>query len=154
VTSRRAEGPVDRELVFRAALDALVHGDGSRFADVFTEDVTFCSPHVSVESLAAVQRVLGAPEDSLTDIEVVVRSLDVVGPKVIGEWRLEARFTGPVLYDDGLLIEPTGTAVHLPGVSVAEFREARIRAFRHYFDDSELVAGAPGASAHLRHRDR
>ena len=53
-------------------------------------------------------------------------------------------FTRPVLFDDRLLIEPTGGAVRLPGASVAEFREHRIRAFRHYFDDSELLAGAPG----------
>jgi hypothetical protein len=26
----------------------------------------------------------------------------------------------------------------------------RIAAFRHYFDDSELLAGVPGTSAHLR----
>ena len=54
-----------------------------------------------------------------------------------------------MLFDDRLLIEPTGGDVRLPGASVAEFREHRIRAFRHYFDDSELLAGVPGAPSHI-----
>jgi hypothetical protein len=110
------------------------------------------SPHLVVESLAAVQRALGSPEDSLTDVDTVVLAMDTVDDKVIAEWRLEAMFTRPVLNDDRLLIEPTGGEVRLPGVSVAEFREHRIRAFRHYFDDSELLAGVPGTPSHLRWR--
>ena len=106
-------------------------------------DVVFCSPHLTVESLASLQQALGSPEDSLTDIGIVVVALDAVEDKVICEWRLEAMFTRPVLYDDRLLIEPTGGAVRLPGASFAEFREHRIRSFRHYFDDTELLAGRP-----------
>ena len=142
--------PFDRGVVFLAALEAVLLGDASRFAELFTEDVEFCSPHLTVESLDAVQRALGAPEDSLTDVEIVVLALDSVDDKVIAEWRLDAMFTRPVLFDDGLLIEPTGGRVQLPGASVAEFRRARIRAFRHYFDDSELLAGVPGTPSHLR----
>ena len=69
---------------------------------------------------------------------------------MIAEWRLDARFTRPVLFDDGLLIEPTGRNVQMPGVSIAEFRADRIRSIRHYFDDSELVADVPNAPRHLR----
>ena len=129
--------------MFFAALEAVVLGDASRFAELFTDDVVFASPHLDVESLAAVQHALGSPEDSLTDVEVVVLAIDAVGDKVIAEWRLEAMFTRPVLFDDRLLIEPTGGGVRLPGASVAEFRGHRIRAFRHYFDDSELLAERP-----------
>ncbi len=94
---------------------------------------------------------MGSPEDSLSDVVLVVVALDDVDDdKVIGEWRLEAMFTRPVLYDDRLLIEPTGGPVRLPGVSVAEFRDHRIQAFRHYFDDSELLAAIPGTPSHLR----
>jgi hypothetical protein len=139
----------DRGVVFVAALEAVVLGDATHFADLFTHDVVFSSPHLVVESLAAVQRALGSPEDSLTDIEVVVLAMDAVDDKVIAEWRLEAMFTRPVLFDDRLLVEPTGGGVRLAGASVAEFREHRIRAFRHYFDDSELLAGIPGTN-HVR----
>jgi ketosteroid isomerase-like protein len=141
---------VDRDMVVLAALEAVVLGDASRFAELFTDDILFSSPHLTVESLPAVQRALGCPEDSLTMVEVVVLGLDAVEDKVIVEWRLDARFTGPVLFDDRLLIEPTGGTVRLPGVSIAEFRDDRIKCFRHYFDDSELLAGAPGATSHLR----
>jgi hypothetical protein len=128
--------PSDRGAVYLAAL----------------EDVVFSSPHLMVESLPSVQHALGSPEDSLTDVDIVLLALVAVDDKVIGEWRLEAMFTRPVLFNDRLLIEPTGDSVRLPGVSVAEFRDCRICAFRHYFDDSELLAGVPGTPSHLRWR--
>ena len=77
----------------------------------------------------------------------MVVALDAVADKLIAEWRLEAMFTRPVLLDDRVLIEPTGAVAHLTGASIAEFRGRRIRAFRHYFDDSELLADAAGPVA-------
>jgi hypothetical protein len=142
--------PFDRGIVCLAALEAVVLGDTSRFSELFTADVVFCSPHLSIESLDALQHVVGTPEDSLSDVEFVVLALDEIDDKVFTEWRLEAMFTRPVLFNDRLLVEPTGGEVHLPGATVAEFREERIRAFRHYFDDSELLAGVPGTPSHLR----
>ena len=144
--------PTDRGLIFLAALEAVVIGDASRFHDLFTDDLAFSSPHLVAESLEAVQHAVGSPEDSLSEVQIVLLALDAVGDKVIAEWRLEAMFTRPVLFDDRLLIEPTGGAVHLAGASVAEFRGSRIRAFRHYFDDSELMTRVPGAPRHLRWR--
>jgi ketosteroid isomerase-like protein len=146
--------PRDRPQVFLAALEAVVLGDASRFGELFTDDVVFSSPHLTVASLAMVQRGLGSPEDSLTDVDIVVVALDTLDDKVIAEWRLEALFTRPVLYDDRFLIEPTGAGVRLPGMSVAEFRGYRIAAFRHYFDDSALLAGATGVPSHLRWTQR
>ena len=142
--------PFDRSHVFLAALEAVVLGDASRFDEVFTDDVVFSSPHLVAESLSAVHRAVGTPEDSLTDVGIVVVALDSIGDKVVAEWRVEAMFTRPVLFDDRLLIEPTGSGVNLPGASFAEFREARIRVFRHYFDDSELLSGIAGLPTHLR----
>jgi hypothetical protein len=139
-----ADAPIDRPRVFVAALEAIMLGDASRFSELFSEDVEFASPHLSLASLGSLQRELGVPEDSLSDIRVVVLALDAVADKLIAEWRLEAMFTRPVLLDDRVLIEPTGAAAHLSGVSVAEFRGRVIRAFRHYFDDSELLADVPG----------
>ena len=103
-------------------------------------------------SLPVVQQAVGSPEDSLTDVTIAVVSMESVEDKVIAEWRLEATFARAVLFDDRLLVEPTGGEVRLPGASVAEFREHRIRAFRHYFDDSELLAAVPGTPRHLRWR--
>lgn len=147
---RRAEVLADREWVYLRALKALVVGDTSRFTEFFTEDVVFCSPHLEVESLQSVEQVVGSPDDALSDVEITVLALDVADDRLMGEWRLHATFTRPVLYDDRLLIEPTGGPVRLSGASVAEFRGHRIRSFRHYFDDSELLTGVPGAPTHLR----
>ena len=143
-------GAIDRPRTFLSALEAVVLGDVHRFATLFTDDVVFRSPHVASESLASLRVAVGSPEDSLTDVTIVVIGLDGLADKVIGEWRVEALFAHPVLFDDRLLIEPTGGQVRLPGASVAEFRGHRIKAFRHYFDDTELLAGVPGAPSHLR----
>ena len=142
-----ADAPRDRPLVLVAALEAVMLGDASRFAELFCEDVEFTSPHLSLVSIESLQRELGVPEDSLSDIEVVVVALDAVADKLFAEWRLEAMFTRPVLLDDRVLIEPTGRRARLTGASVAEFRGRRIRAFRHYFDDSELLAEVPGPAS-------
>lgn len=72
------------------------------------------------------------------------------GDGLMGEWRLDATFARPVLYDDRLLIEPTGEPVQLCGASAATFSGSRIRAFRHYFDDSAMFASVPYTSPHLR----
>ena len=51
-----------------------------------------------------------------------------------------------------MLIEPTGRPVQLLGMSVAEFDEHRIRTFRHYFDESEMLRGVPGGGQHVWRR--
>jgi len=149
---QRGDRPADRGVVLRAALEAVVLADASHFRDLFTDDVTFTSPHLAVTSQAAMQAVLGVPEDSLSDVLIEVRLLETAGDTLLAEWRLDARFSGPLLFDDNLLIEPTGGRVKLTGASVAEFRDDRICAFRHYFDDSELIEQIPGVPAQLRWR--
>ena len=149
-TSATAEELEDRTLVFSAALEAVLLGDASRFNDLFTDDVAFASPHLVVTSLQAVQSSFGVPEDSLTDVALSIISLDAVDDKLIAEWRLHATFSRALLFDDDLLIEPTGGRVQLLGVSVAEFRETRIASFRHYFDDSQLLDELPGVPDQLR----
>ena len=58
--------PFDRGVVFLTALEAVVLGDASRFSELFTEDVVFSSPHLTVESLdrgpARVGRARGLPD--------------------------------------------------------------------------------------------
>jgi ketosteroid isomerase-like protein len=142
----------DRLVVFRLALEASVIGDTSRFGDYFTEDLTFTSPHLAVTSRESAQRSFGGPEYALTDVRVVERSVESFGDTLFAEWVLEATFSGPLLFGDDLLVEPTGGHVHLRGASVAEFRGARIAEFRHYFDDSELLDGVPGVPPHVRWR--
>ena len=47
-----ADTPLDRPRVLVAALEAVMLGDASRFAELFSEDVEFTSPHLSLTSLA------------------------------------------------------------------------------------------------------
>jgi hypothetical protein len=152
VGGRQPAQSTDRETVYLTALQALMLGDASRFVDVFTDDVVVSGPHLNVQCLVSLQRAVGTPEDSFSDVGLALSSLDAVGDKLIGEWQLHARFTGPVLYDDRVLIEPTGGAVRLSGASVAEYHGNRIRAFRHYFDDTELLAGVANPPSLLRWR--
>ena len=115
--------PFDRGMVFGAALEAVLIGDASRFADLFTEDVVFSSPHLVIESLAAVQRALGSPEDSLSDIVLVLLNLDAIEDRVMAEWRLDARFTRavsarrppPARADGWRRAPPRGVVRRVPG---------------------------------------
>jgi hypothetical protein len=122
----------------------------TRFHRYLTDDVLFTSPHVTVTSRVAAERTFGVPEETLADISLAIISIDEVGDRVTGEWQLDGTFSRPLMFDDDLLIEPTGGLVHLRGMSIAEFRDSRIAAFRHYFDDSEMLQDVPGVPAHLR----
>ncbi len=146
--------PSDRTLVFRAAFEAVVVGDASRFDEFFTPDVAFTSPHLAVTSRQSVQAAFGAPEDSLSDVAIDVLRQDTGGDTVVAEWRLAATFSGALLFDDSVLIEPTGGRVVLTGVSVAEFRGLQICTFRHYFDDTQLLDQVPRLPLHLRWTSR
>ena len=68
-----------------------------------------------------------------------VPGLDEVGNKAIAEWLVEADHTGPLVLDEDAVLEATGRHVQLAGVTVADFREGKIRSYRTYFDDISLI---------------
>ena len=107
--------PGDRRHVFQLALEATMLGDTSRFADYFTDDLRLTSPHVEVTTRDAAQRAFGGGDDALSCMAIVVHAIDVVRDTAYAEWRLDAKFSAPLLFDDDLLIEPTGGAVRLRG---------------------------------------
>ena len=47
------------------------------------------------------------------------------------------------LSEDAVL-ETTGRHVKLPGVTVADFRDGKIRSYRTYFDDASLIEQIAG----------
>ena len=67
------------------------------------------------------------------------RGLDEVGNKAFAEWVIEADHTGPLVLGEDAVLEATGRHVQLPGVTVADFRDGKIRSFRTYFDDLSLI---------------
>ena len=93
-------------------------------------------------------------DDTFSDIELTFAPLDVGGDKACVEWELRATHTGPLVIDDDVQIDATGRRLTLHGVTVAEFDGDRIRGFRQYWDDAELLAEVGGSRTTDRIRDR
>jgi ketosteroid isomerase-like protein len=128
-----------RKDVLLKALEAELGETAVDLAKLCTEDVVGWSPLASVSGLPALAELSALRELALTNVVLLTRGLDEVGNKVFAEWVVEADHTGPYLLADDVVIEPTGRRVQLAGVTVAEFRGAKIRSFRTYFDDLSLI---------------
>jgi ketosteroid isomerase-like protein len=114
-------------------------------ATLFTDDVTGWSPYVTVSGLEAVAALAALREEAFSNVVITFRGLDEVGNKAFAEWLIEADHTGPLVLSDDTALEATGRHVQLPGVTVADFREGKIRSFRTYFDDLSLIEQIVGA---------
>jgi hypothetical protein len=125
--------------VLRAALEACLLGQVDVLPDLFTEDVSGWSPNMLVSSLAELTDFVGYREGALSDVAVQVDSLDVLANKGFVEYRVSARFTGPFMIDDGIVLEPNDHELLLGAALVADFEDGKISAFRNYFDDATLL---------------
>ena len=128
--------------------DAIKAEAGAAPADlktVFTEDVTGWSPYVTVSGLAALADLAALRETAFSNVVVTFRGLDEVGNKAFAEWLVDADHTGPLVLSEDSVLEATGRHVQLPGVTVADFREGKIRSYRTYFDDISLIQQIAGA---------
>ena len=67
-----------------------------------------------------------------------------MGNKAYAEWLVEADHTGPLVLGEDAVVEASGRRIQLPGVTVADFRDGRIRSFRSYFDDMFLIEQVVG----------
>jgi hypothetical protein len=112
---------------------------------LFTDDVIGWSPYVTVSGLAGLVDLAALREEAFSNVVITFRGLDEVGNKAFAEWLVEADHTGPLELGDDTALEPTGRHVKLPGVTVADFREGKIRSFRTYFDDLSLIEQIAGA---------
>ena len=128
--------------------DAIKAEAGAAPADLktlFTEDVTGWSPYVTVSGLAALADLAALRETAFSNVVVTFRGLDEVGNKAFAEWLVDADHTGPLVLSEDSVLEATGRHVQLPGVTVADFREGKIRSYRTYFDDISLIEQIAGA---------
>jgi ketosteroid isomerase-like protein len=128
--------------------DALMAEVGAAPVDLktlFTDDVVGWSPYATVSGLAALADLAALREAAFSDVVITFRGLDEVGNKAFAEWLVEADHTGPLVLDEDSVLEATGRHVQLPGVTVADFREGKIRSFRTYFDDISLIEQILGA---------
>ena len=122
--------------------DALKTEIGAASVDLkalFTDDVTGWSPYVTLSGLAALADLAALREAAFSNVVITFRGIDEVGNRAFAEWLVEADHTGPLVLSADTALEATGRHVQLPGVTVADFREGKIRSFRTYFDEGSLL---------------
>ena len=112
---------------------------------LFTEDVVGWSPIATVSGLAALADLAALREEAFSNVVIMFRGLDEVGNKAFAEWVVEADHTGPLVLGEDAVLEATGRHVQLAGVTVADFRDGKIRSYRTYFDDVSLIEQIVGA---------
>jgi hypothetical protein len=134
-----------RKDVLLKALEAEVGVVTVEPGSLFTEDVVGWSPYASVSGLTELAELALLREVAFSNVVIMTRGLDEVGNKAFAEWVIEADHTGPLVLDENAVVEPTGRRVRLAGVTVADFRGAKIRSFRTYFDDLSLIEQVVGA---------
>jgi ketosteroid isomerase-like protein len=134
-----------RKEVLADALNAEVGAASVDLKTLFTDDVTGWSPYATVSGLAALADLAALREAAFSDVVITFRGLDEVGNKAYAEWLVEADHTGPLVLSDDTALEATGRHVLLPGVTVADFRDGKIRSYRTYFDDISLIEQIVGA---------
>jgi ketosteroid isomerase-like protein len=134
-----------RKDVMVKALEAEVGSDGVDLGALFTEDVVGWSPYARVSGLGALAELSALRDLAFSNVVILLRSVDEVGNRVYAEWVIEADHSGPLVLDDDVVLEATGRHVQLPGVSVADFREGKIRSYRTYFDDLSMIEQIVGS---------
>jgi Ketosteroid isomerase-related protein len=133
-----------RRDVLSKALEAEVGGASADLGTLFTDDVVGWSPYATVSGREALAELATLREEAFSNVVIMFRGLDEVGNKAFAEWLIEADHTGPLVLGDDV-VEATGRHVRLPGVTVADFREGRIRSYRTYFDDLSMIEQIVGA---------
>ena len=133
-----------RKDVLMKAIEAEVGGESVDLSTLFTDDVVGWSPYASVSGLTALAELAALRDVAFSNVVIMFRGLDEVGNKAIAEWVIEADHTGPLVLTEDAILEATGQHVELPGVTVADFREGKIRSFRTYFDDISLIEQIAG----------
>ena len=128
-----------RKDVLLKALEAEVGGASVDPGTLFTDDVVGWSPLATVSGLTEIADLAARHEVAFSNVVIMFRGLDEVGNKAFAEWLIEADHTGPLVLDEDAVLEATGRHVQMAGVTVADFREGKIRSFRTYFDDISLI---------------
>jgi ketosteroid isomerase-like protein len=128
----------ERAAILVRAIEASLAGTSEVIAELYTDDVRGWSAGTKVSCAAELAVEFEDREAAFTDVELEVRPLDVGGNSACAEWVATATFSGPLAVDDDV-IEPTGERFTLRGVTVAEFEDDRICAFRQYWDEVALL---------------
>ncbi len=133
-----------RKDVLLKALEVEAGAASADLGTLFTDDVVGWSPYATVSGLTALAGLSALRETAFSNTVISLRGLDEVGNKAFAEWLIEADHTGPYVLGQDAVIEATGRRVQLAGVTVADFRDGKIRSFRTYFDDLSLIEQIAG----------
>jgi ketosteroid isomerase-like protein len=134
-----------RKEVLLKALEAEAGDASVDLETLFTDDVVGWSPYAAVSGLTALAGLSALRELAFSNVVIMLRGLDEVGNKAYAEWLVEADHTGPLVLAEDAVLDATGRHVQLAGVTVADFRDGKIRSFRTYFDDVSLIEQIAGA---------
>ena len=134
-----------RKDVLLKALEAEAGAASVDLDTLFTDDVTGWSPYATVSGLEALAALAALRETAFSNVAISLRGLDEVGNKAFAEWLIDADHTGPYVLSEDAAVEATGRHVQLAGVTVADFRDGKIRSYRTYFDDLSLIEQIAGA---------
>jgi len=130
------------------AVEASIEGDSTVIAELYTDDVRGCAPGLSVSSATELAVEIEDRGDAFSEIELTVSPLDVHGERACVEWVATMTHSGPLSLTDEAVLEATGIRVAVMGVTIAEFRDDRICAFRQYWDAVALLDRL-GALSHI-----
>ena len=134
-----------RKEVLSNALKAEAGAASADLKTLFTDDVVGWSPYATVSGLRALADLSALREEAFSNVVITFRGLDEAGNKAFAEWLVDADHTGPLVLSEDSVLEATGRHVQLPGVTVADFRDGKIRSYRTYFDDISLIEQIAGA---------
>jgi hypothetical protein len=121
---------------------ALVAALGDASVDsvaLFTDDAVGWSPIANVSGLGEIADLFGQRDVAFSNVTIELRGLDEVGNRAYAEWLIQADHTGSLELGADVVLEATGRHVVMPGITVADFRDGKIRSFRTYFDDVLLL---------------
>jgi hypothetical protein len=130
----------ERATLLVRGIEASLSGDSSVIENLYTADVKAWSPAMSASSAAELAVEFEDREETFSDVELDISPLDVAGERACAEWVARLTHSRPVAADHEAVIGPTGLRLTLHGVTVAEFEGDRIRSFRQYWDEAELLA--------------
>jgi ketosteroid isomerase-like protein len=129
----------ERAATLVRGLEASIAGDSTVVAELYTDDVKGWAPAMVVSSAAELAVEFEDRDGAFSDIELDVSPLDVSGERAAVEWIVTATHSGPLEIDDDTVIDPTGVRLTLHGMTVAEFEGDKIRSFRQYWDEVEIL---------------
>ncbi len=117
------------------ALRAAVDNDRATREELSTPDIQVWAPAVSGSSRDEMLAALERRDGAFSEIVLDATPLDVGGDYACVEWEVTMTHSAPLTLRDGAVVEPTGTAVVVHGVTIAEFKGDRICSVRQYWDE-------------------